>query len=114
MTMRVLKNRAGRIIEAQSGEGDLEVLVRNALAAGMRRSEVSAVVMTDEQFRAEISAQMEAEKSAAQRRAEAYPSVQAQLDALWEGGDAEAAMRERILAIRQRHPGIVVDGGRPG
>lgn len=106
--MRVLKLRSnGRIIEAQSGVGDLDVLVQNALAAGIQRSDVLAVVMTEEQFRAELSAQMDAEKSAAQRRAEAYPSVQEQLDALWTGGDVETAMRERIESIRRQHPGAI-------
>lgn len=104
--MRVLKLKStGRILESQSGEGDLAVLVRNAGAAGYSARDVVALDMPDAQFRAELAAQMEAEKSAAQKRAEAYPSVQEQLDALWEGGAAEAAMRERIRAIRLQHPG---------
>jgi TPP-dependent trihydroxycyclohexane-1,2-dione (THcHDO) dehydratase len=105
MTMRVLKNNAGRIIEAQSGAGDLEVLVQNAIASGLRRADVTAVVMTIEQFRVELAAQRDSEKSDLQRRAESYPPVQAQLDAIWEGGEAESAMRERIRAIRRQYSG---------
>lgn len=104
MTMRVLKNRAGRIIEAQSGAGDLDVLVQNALAAGMRRGDVSAVTMTVEQYRAELALQMQADKTYDQKRREEYPSVQEQLEALWEGGDAAEAMRVRIAAIKARYP----------
>lgn len=104
MTMRVLKNRAGRIIEAQSGAGDLDVLVQNALAAGMQREEVSAVVMTDEQYRAELAAQRQADKPYDQLRREHYPTVQEQLEALWEGGAAAEAMRSRIAAIKSRFP----------
>lgn len=33
-----------------------------------------------------------------------YPPIEEQLDALWKGGAEEDAMRERILAIKQRFP----------
>lgn len=111
--MRVLKLKStGRILESQSGEGDLAVLVRNATAAGYSARDVVALEMPDAQFRAELAAQMEAEKSAQQRRAEAYPSVQAQLDALWAGGKAADDMRAQIMAIKQQHPGVIIDVGK--
>jgi len=110
--MRVLKLRSsGRIIESQSGEGDLAVLLRNAIAGGYAERDVVALEIPDAEFRVELVAQMEAEKTAAQKRAEAYPSVQEQLDALWAGGAEADAMRNRIRAVQQQHPGII-DVGR--
>lgn len=110
--MRVLKLKStGRILESQSGNGDLAVLIRNATSAGYSERDVVALDMPDHDFKAELAAQMEAEKSDAQKRAEAYPSVQAQLDALWAGGKAADDMRAQILAIKQQHPGII-DVGR--
>jgi hypothetical protein len=40
----------------------------------------------------------------AQRRAEEYPSLADQLDALWKGGAAAEAMREQIMAIKATYP----------
>lgn len=40
---------------------------------------------------------------AAKRRA-AYPSLADQLDAIWKGGDAMEAMRQQVLAVKQRIP----------
>ena len=37
-------------------------------------------------------------------RAAAYPSVGNQLDAMWKGGEAEAAMLEAILAVKAEFP----------
>jgi len=37
------------------------------------------------------------------RRAE-YPSVEDQLDAFWKGGDEAEAMRERVLAVKDKFP----------
>lgn len=34
----------------------------------------------------------------------AYPKIADQLDALWKGGDAATAMRERVLAIKSKYP----------
>ena len=39
----------------------------------------------------------------AKRQAE-YPSIGDQLDALWKGGDAQAEMLAKVLAVKQRHP----------
>lgn len=39
----------------------------------------------------------------AKRRAE-YPSLGDQLDALWKGGDAQAAMQSQIAAVKTKYP----------
>lgn len=39
----------------------------------------------------------------AKRRAE-YPALGEQLDALWKGGDAAAAMQAKIQAVKQKYP----------
>ena len=41
------------------------------------------------------------------RQAE-YPSIGDQLDALWKGGDAQAEMLAKVLAVKQRHPKGVI------
>lgn len=37
-------------------------------------------------------------------RADEYPSIGDQLDALWKGGDAAASMLERVQAIKAKYP----------
>jgi len=37
-------------------------------------------------------------------RAAAYPPITDQLDAIWKGGDAHAAMLETILAVKSEYP----------
>ena len=37
-------------------------------------------------------------------RAAAYPPITDQLDAMWKGGDAQAAMLETILAVKAEFP----------
>lgn len=37
-------------------------------------------------------------------RAAAYPPVGDQLDAMWKGGDEQAAMHETILAVKAEYP----------
>lgn len=37
-------------------------------------------------------------------RSAAYPSVGNQLDAMWKGGEVEAAMLETILAVKAEYP----------
>lgn len=39
----------------------------------------------------------------AKRQAE-YPSIGDQLDALWKGGDAQAEMLAKVLAVKQKYP----------
>lgn len=38
------------------------------------------------------------------RRLEAYPPIGDQLDAIWKGGDAADAMRQKILAVKDAFP----------
>jgi hypothetical protein len=39
-----------------------------------------------------------------EQRAKAYPPIGDQLDAMWKGGEAEAAMHETILAVKAEYP----------
>jgi len=39
-----------------------------------------------------------------QLRAAAYPPIGDQLDAIWKGGAAEAAMLEAVLAVKAKYP----------
>lgn len=39
-----------------------------------------------------------------EQRRRAYPSINEQLDALWKGGAAAAAMKAQIDEVKQRHP----------
>jgi len=39
-----------------------------------------------------------------QKRAAAYPPIGDQLDAIWKGGAAEAAMLEAVLAVKAKYP----------
>ena len=40
----------------------------------------------------------------AEARKGKYPSIEDQLDALWKGGDDMEAMREKVLAVKQKFP----------
>lgn len=37
-------------------------------------------------------------------RAKAYPPIGDQLDALWKGGESEAAMLQTVLAVKTKYP----------
>lgn len=50
-----------------------------------------------------VQAYVDAHAYIAKRQAE-YPSIGDQLDALWKGGDAQAEMLAKVLAVKQRHP----------
>lgn len=40
----------------------------------------------------------------AELRRNDYPDVREQLDALWKGGEALEAMRQRILEVKEKYP----------
>ena len=40
----------------------------------------------------------------ADKRRNEYPDIGDQLDAFWKGGDAAEAMRQRILAVKEKFP----------
>lgn len=44
------------------------------------------------------------EQDYAQQRKEQYPQIADQLDAIWKGGDAAEAMRQKILAVKDQYP----------
>lgn len=57
--MRVSRRkRDGRIIEAQSGSGDLDVLMKNAIAAGYLADEIEVLDMNDAAFKDAMAAQV--------------------------------------------------------
>lgn len=39
-----------------------------------------------------------------ERRRNEYPPLEEQLDAYWKGGEEEAAMRQKILAVKEKYP----------
>jgi len=43
-------------------------------------------------------------KTYVEYRVTAYPPIGDQLDALWKGGEALAAMQQQILAVKAAHP----------
>lgn len=53
--------------------------------------------------KAEAAAKFEATKYQYQRAAE-YPAIGDQLDALWKGGDAAAAMLAQVQAVKAKYP----------
>lgn len=52
---------------------------------------------------ARLQAQYDANAYQRKRQAE-YPSIGDQLDALWKGGDAQAEMLARVLAVKEKYP----------
>lgn len=114
--MRICTLKAtGRIIEAQSGgDGDhiadpvereqyrarqLDTLRKNA--AGL---DVDVKFVSEEEARALLAAQAQADKTYADRRRAEYPPIGDQLDALWKGGAAEDEMRALVMAVKNKHP----------
>lgn len=61
-----------------------------------------SVQITDEE--AEALRPKPAAPTYQQLRAAAYPAIGDQLDALWKGGEAEAAMLKKILAVKAEYP----------
>ena len=61
---------------------------------------------TEEEIQAEIvrlQADFDSKEYQRKRQAE-YPSIGDQLDALWKGGDAQAEMLAKVLAVKNRYP----------
>ena len=110
--MRVLKRKSdARIIESQSGDGDLDVLIQNAEAAGLHAFDVEALVMDDAAFAEAMAEQHAGDMCAADRRRAAYPSVGDQLDALWHAMAAGIvpkvpAFFDPIAQIKLRFPSV--------
>ena len=71
------------------------------------------IIRGDEAFDAEgnpvvydkdaVQAYVDAHAYIAKRQAE-YPSIGDQLDALWKGGDAQAEMLAKVLAVKEKYP----------
>lgn len=94
----------GRIIESQSGDGDLEVLINNAVNAGYSADSINVVVMPDKEFYALLSAQSESDKTYAEKRAGEYPPIGDQLDALYKAGVFPKEMASQIKAVKDKYP----------
>lgn len=62
---------------------------------------VGSVPITDEE--AEALRPVAPAPTYQEQRAAAYPPIADQLDAMWKGGEAEAAMLETILAVKAEY-----------
>ncbi len=64
------------------------------------------VLLDEAKIAAEISKLQAAHAATQYRRdrATAYPPIGDQLDAMWKGGAAEAAMLEIVLAVKAKYP----------
>ncbi len=38
------------------------------------------------------------------KREREYPPIEDQLDAIWKGGAEEVAMRQKVLAVKEKYP----------
>jgi hypothetical protein len=74
----------------------------NGKVCEMTSEEVAAIDAKDA-LRAAAAAKFEAIKYQYQRAAE-YPPIGDQLDALWKGGDAAAAMLAQVQAVKAKYP----------
>lgn len=103
--MRVCTVKAtGRILESQSGDGDLDVLIRNAENAGYSADDIEVSVIPDGEFYDLLAAQIESEKTYAQKRVAEYPSVGDQLDAIFKAGLFPPEMAAKIQAVKDKYP----------
>lgn len=103
MRVCILKS-SGRIIESQSGDGDPDVLIRNAENAGYSADDVEVSIIPDDEFNELLTAQIESEKTYAQKRVAEYPSVGDQLDALYKAGVFPKEMAAQIKAVKDKYP----------
>lgn len=103
--MRVARLKSnGRVIETQSGRGNHDTLLGNAVAAGFAAEDVEVLEMADAAAAALINEQaLERQGFEEKRRAE-YPALEEQVAALIRGGKELDEMRARILAVDARHP----------
>lgn len=102
--MRICVRKSdSRIIEAQSGAGDGDLIaneVRNGRSADLVREEV----VTDEEFRVRIASQNNADMTSAQKRARGMPSPEELFADLFRAGRFSASMTTRIQAINNQFP----------
>jgi|GEM_PF-1902137 len=94
MRVALLKS-SGRIIESQTNdEASLDILLANANASGYDMEDVDVKIIPDAEFFPLMQAQIDSEKTYAEKRAAAYPSTGDQLDAIWKA----------ITALTEGHP----------
>jgi len=62
------------------------------------------VVLDEAKIAAEITKLQAAHAATQYRRDRVYPPIGDQLDAMWKGGAAEAAMLEIVLAVKAKYP----------
>ncbi len=106
----VLLKSNGRIIESQSGSGGLEALINNAIAAGLSAEDFEAKEMPDAEFHQLLAAQIESERTYADKRRSAYPSISDQMDMIWhtinagQALDKDSEFFKAIAAVKARFP----------
>ena len=62
------------------------------------------VVLDEAKIAAEITKLQAAHAATQYRRDRVYPPIGDQLDAIWKGGAAEAAMLAAVLAVKAKYP----------
>jgi hypothetical protein len=103
--MRILIRKSdNRILEAQPGKGKLNVLLKNAKAAGLAAKEVEAKEIPDQEYQKLLAAQLDSETTYKERRKADYPKIGEQLDALYHAGAFPPEMAKRIAAVKAAHP----------
>ena len=108
----------GRIIESQSGgegDGHLDALRANAIAAGYGAEEIEVSYMDDGEFAVALASQVRADLGYAEKRRVEYPPIEDYLDArvkqmssdpevVAEGAAQEAAYCAACLAVKALYP----------
>ena len=92
----------GRIIETQSGDGDLEMFYGNNSAYS--RDELEVGIADDEVVGGWLSEQDEADKTYSDHRASSYPQITDQLDMIYHAGLGGDEFQEAIKAIKDKYP----------
>ena len=105
--MRVSINKlTGKMIESQSGgetQDHLNTLFQNALSAGYKAEDIEVKFVTNEEFQI-LSKETEPEPTYLDLRKAEYPSMDEQLDAIWEGGSDFDKMKTEINKIQAKYP----------
>lgn len=107
--MRVCINKiTGKIIESQSGgetQEHLDTLKQNALNAGYLEDNIEVKYMDDAEFQLLLSAQIEAEKTYADRRKAEYPPIEDYIDGIVKG-DTQQVQKyiNDCLAVKAKYP----------
>ena len=92
--MKLFKD-ANNVIYAYEADGSQDYLIGD---------KVSITQAEADKIKADKAAQEYNALSYAEKRRAEYPSIGDQLDALWKGGEAAAAMLEKVIAVKAKFP----------